>query len=131
MTKDLLRVGIVDGVNIESGTIRVTFPDRDDSVVDDIALLKSEQWCPKIDDPVLVGFLSNGTQQGFCFGPYFNDEEPNYIADATKYVKQLEDGLQIQYDFTTKELTVHASKPITLNGNFVINGNLTVNGTIN
>lgn len=125
-----IRVGIVDGLNVKKGTIRVTFPDMDDSVSDDIALFSSEQWFPQIGESVVCIFLTNGTEQGYCIGPYFNDENLPSVQDENIYVKKFRDGLIFEYDLQNKQLTISAENAITINSNISCNGDLTVNGNL-
>ncbi|MEK4247095.1 hypothetical protein MKZ20_17500 [Psychrobacillus sp. FSL K6-2684] len=127
---NLIRVGEVDGINEAEGTIRVTFPDRDDMIAEDIALFRSEQWFPEVGESVVCLFLPNGIQQGFCLGPYFNDEHPPYIPNKNMYVKRFNDGLELQYDLLNKSLIISAENPITINGESIINGDLTINGNL-
>lgn len=121
---NLIRVGIVDGIDPENGTVRVTFPDRDDMVVSDLALLSFEQNYPAIQDPVLCLFLPNGIQEGFCLGTYYNEQNPPKIKDENIYVKQLDDDVFIKYEKRSKKLTIESP------GELVLTGNLTVNGQI-
>ncbi|MEK3955302.1 hypothetical protein [Psychrobacillus sp. FSL K6-1464] len=123
-----IRAGIVDGLNVEKGTIRVTFPDLDDMVTDDIALFSSEQKFPEIGDPVVCIFLSNGSQQGFCFGTYYNDENLPPIPNKNVYVRKFNDGLIIEYDLQNQNLTISSENAITINGNLTVNG--VISGTI-
>ncbi|MEH7122117.1 hypothetical protein V7127_02610 [Bacillus sp. JJ1773] len=126
----LIKVGIVDGINEQEGTIRVTFPDDDDKVVDDIALMSFEQKFPSVTESVLCVFLPNGTQQGFCLGAYFNDENLPPIPNKNMYVKKIDEGLTITYDYTSKKLTISTQNEVAINSNVSVNGNLTVSGTI-
>lgn len=121
---NLIRVGIVDGIDALTGTVRVTFPDRDDMVVSDLALLSSEQNYPAIQDPVLCLFLPNGIQEGFCLGPYFNEQNMPKIPNENVYLKQLDEDVFIKYDKANKQLTIDSP------GGLVLTGNLTVNGQI-
>ncbi|MEK5069820.1 hypothetical protein [Sporosarcina sp. FSL K6-1508] len=121
---DIIRVGIVDGANDQEGTVRVMFPDKDDQVVPDIPLMCHEQNYPRIGESALCLFLPNGTEQGFCLGGYYHDENPPPIKDKEIYVKKLDDDLSIKYDYRIKELTIENAKDV------VINGNLLVKGTI-
>lgn len=125
-----ISVGVVDGINENDGTIRVMFPDHDNEVLDEIALFRTEQWFPQLEESVVCIFISNNSQQGFCIGPYFNDEDLPYIPNRNKYVKKLDEGLVIEYDFTSKNLTINATTPVTINGDVNINGNLNVSGII-
>ena len=124
----MTKVGIVDAINIAAGTIRIILPDEDDAVIDDIAILKSEQWFPDINEPVVCVFTDGG--QGFCLGPYFSEADPNYEPNANLIVKKFNDDLTIIYDKQTNSLTLHATNPVTINGNVTINGDLHVMGTI-
>lgn len=127
---DLIRVGIVDGVNEQEGTIRVIFPDYDDMVVDDIALLSFEQRFPNVDESVVCIFLPNGTQQGFCLGPYFNDQNSLPIKQKNMYVKKIDEGLEFMYDYTTKKLSISAQNGISINGDVSVNGSVSINGSL-
>lgn len=122
------KVGIVDAINVASGTIRIILPDEDDAVIDEIALLKSEQWFPEIDEAVICVFSEGG--QGFCLGSFFSEAEPNYEPDADLVIKKFDDDLIITYDKRSKSLSLHAANPITINGDVSVNGNLTVSGII-
>lgn len=126
----LIKVGIVDGINEHEGTIRCTFPDDDEKVSEDVALMNIEQRFPSIGDSVLCVFLPNGTQQGFCLGTYFNDENLPPIPNKNMYVKKLDEGLSITYDYTSKKLTISSQNEVSINSNVSVNGNLTVSGTI-
>lgn len=64
---DSIRAGIVDGVSSGNRTVRVTFPDRDDEVIEEIPLLKSVS-IPLIGESVICAFSVNG--EGFCLGTY-------------------------------------------------------------
>ena len=86
----MITVGIVDGINTSSGTVRIVVPDLDDAVLDDIALLSSEQWFPKIQQPVVCLFTDE--KQGFCLGPYFNESNPIYEANADLIIKKLDES---------------------------------------
>ncbi|MFX3672871.1 MAG: hypothetical protein ACE3JQ_00245 [Paenisporosarcina sp.] len=122
--ENVIRVGIVDGINDKEGTIRVTFPDRDDMVADDIALLDDSQNYPTIGDSVVCIFLPNGIQQGFCLGGYYHDQNPPPILDSNIYVKKIDEGLVIKYDFQSKKLTIDAQNEITINGNLRVTGQI-------
>ncbi len=125
---DILRIGIVDGINEREGTIRAMFPDRDDAVINDIALFSFEQNLPEIDDTVLCLFLPNGSEQAFCLGPYFHAENPPPIKDEDMYVKKIDEELVIKYDYRSKQLTVDAVNEIQINGNIRVNGTIRSGG---
>lgn len=124
----MITVGIVDGINTFSGTVRIIVPDLDDAVLDDIALLSSEQWFPEIQQPVVCLFTDQ--KQGFCLGPYFNESNLIYEANADLIIKKLDEDLIVTYDKKQKQLSVVATKPVTIKGDITIDGNLTVSGVI-
>lgn len=124
MISNIVRVGIVDGVDSQNGTVRVTFPDRDNLVADELALLSSEQNYPGIGESVLCLFLPNGIQTGFCLGSYFNEENPPPVPDENFYVKELDDGLTIEYDKETKKLAIKSVNEITIYGDLNVTGSI-------
>lgn len=77
----LIRIGTVSSVNYEEGSVRVTYPDLDNSVTDSLPVLNycGRYRMPEVGEDVLVLHLSNGTQEGFVIGPYFSDDDkPEY-----------------------------------------------------
>lgn len=64
---DVVRVGKVSSIN---GTmIRVTYPDRTDTVTDELPLLTNGVYRPPIvGETVVVVHMSNGTTGGICLG---------------------------------------------------------------
>lgn len=122
---DVIRTGIIDGVNAEEGTVRATFPDRDDDVSTDIALMCAEQNFPRVGDSALFLFLPNGTEQGFCLGRYFHDGNTPPVPDPDVYVKKLDDDLSIQYDYRSKELTIENAKSVVIRGDLYVGGVIT------
>lgn len=121
---NLIRVGIVDGIDVQKGTVRVTFPDRDDMVVSDLAMLSFEQNYPAIQDSVLCLFLPNGVQEGFCLGPYYNEQNLPKVKDENFYIKQVDDDLLIKYDRRLKALTIESPGTITVNGDLTVLGQI-------
>lgn len=127
---DVIRTGIIDGINAGEGTVRATFPDRDDDVATDIALMCSEQNFPRVGESALFLFLPNGTEQGFCLGRYYHDENLPPIPDGEVYVKKLDDNLSIEYDYRTKELTIKNANRIFINGDLHVDGVITSGGSV-
>lgn len=124
---DSVRTGLVDGINDNNGTVRVTFPDRDDEVVEDIALLNIEEKYPAIGDSVVCLFTSEGGN-GFCLGTYFNNEIVP-MRNRDNYVKKIGD-LLIQYDYQSKLLSISPLNGLSIDSDITINGNLTVTGKV-
>lgn len=127
--RDVVLVGIIDGINEQEGTVRATFPDRDDDVATDIALMCAEQNFPKVGESALFLFLPNGTEQGFCLGSFYHDENLPPVPDKEVYVKKLDDDLSIQYDYRTKELTIQNKSRIVIEGDLIVNGTISSGGS--
>lgn len=122
---DVIRTGIIDGINVQEGTVRATFPDRDDDVSTDIALMCAEQNFPKVGESALFLFLPNGTEQGFCLGRYYHDGNTPPVPDADVYVKKLDDDLSIRYDYRSKELTIENASSVVIRGDLYVGGVIT------
>ncbi|WP_297429324.1 phage baseplate assembly protein V [Clostridium sp.] len=128
--RNLIRVGIVSSINETNGTVRVIFDDKDDMVSDELQLLNSEYNIPEVKEQVLCLFLPNGLQQGFCLGGFYSFINPPPIQNKNLYYKKFDDGTSIQYDKSTKQLTINSVNKVIINGNVQINGNLSASGTV-
>lgn len=125
--KNLVRVGVVSSINHASGRVRVTFPDKDKIVTDELPLLAFEYNMPAVGDAVLCLFLGNGLSNGFCLGKYYSDNNQP-IESGDIFYKDL-GGAVCKYNKSTKTLTISADN-IVINGDVSINGNINVNGYI-
>lgn len=122
----LIRVGKVDSLNPKKGTVSVVFLDLDDSV-HEMPLLSFEYNLPVINQDVLCVFLSNDTQEGFCLGGFYSEINPPPTDNKDVFIKKFDDGTSIEYNKETKELTLKAANPITINGDLHVNGRITSN----
>lgn len=103
-----IRVGQVSSVNYEEGTVKVTYPNMDDVVTDDLpmATLFDTYKMPKVGACVLVVHLSNGMNAGICLDTYWHDDNrppqsgeglyrqdfgPEYGMAFLRYLKQMLD----------------------------------------
>lgn len=66
--KNIIRVGKISSLKPESGTVRVTYGDRDDSVTKDIPLFSSEYMMPNVGDQVIVLHFENGSEAAIVLG---------------------------------------------------------------
>lgn len=121
---NVLRVGIVDSINPETGTVRVVFQDKDDMIEEDLPLMDRDYNMPKIGQQVLCLFLPNGMEEGYCLGGFYSHVNKPPASNKDLYVKHF-DGLSIQYDKTSKQLTINSTNPVTINGNLHVNGTIT------
>ena len=86
MSERTVRIGKVSSVDYKHGMMKVTYPDLDDLVTDDLPYLtfNDEYKMPKIGAEVAVLHLSNGTAAGIVLGTYWNE-----IHTPPKYGKEI------------------------------------------
>lgn len=127
---NMIRVGRINSVNEDKGTVRVLFDDKDNLVSDELQLLDSEYNIPIVGKQVLCLFLPNGIQQGFCLGGFYSDINAPPAEDKNIYFKEFGDGTSIEYNKSTKQLTINSGIPIIINGNVQVKGNVSAIGTV-
>lgn len=86
-----VRIGKVSSVNFDKGMVRVTYPDRDDSVTAEIPVFSftDEYKMPKVGSQVLVLHLSNGAAAGVCLGHYWNQSNTSKVTGKDVFRKEL------------------------------------------
>lgn len=104
--QNMIRVGQVNSVKAEKGTVQVLFEDKDDAVSHDLPLLNFEYHMPEVGDQVICLFLANGIEQGFCLGSFHSDVAPPPADKAYIYKKMLDNDTYIEYNKQTKHLKV-------------------------
>lgn len=127
---NMIRVGRINSVDEDKGTVRVLFDDKDNMVSDELQLLDFEYDIPPIGEQVICFFLPNGIQQGFCLKGFYSDINKPPIKDKNIYFKKLGDGTSIEYNKSTKELTINSEASIIINGNVKINGDISATGVV-
>lgn len=121
MAEKLIRIGKVSSVNYDKGMIRVTYPDRDDSVTAEIPVFSftDEYKMPPIGAEVLVLHLSNGSAAGVMMGRYWNEKNAPPVSGAGVFRKELGEVTGEAYlQYKDETLTIHAPK-IKLDGQVV------------
>lgn len=106
--KNLIRVGKVSSVNGKTCRARVTFPDKDDLVSDELAVLQigangtEGYWVPEVNTQVLCLFLpnasGNGLNAGFILGAYYSKAKPPPEENANVRAIHFPDGSLIKWD---------------------------------
>lgn len=109
---DLIRIGRVSSIDYEKAYVRITYPDRDDAVSSELPYLSFEYDMPKVGEMVLAVFLSNGIEDGFVIGKYFNEENPTIESGENIYYKDFGEGSCIKFDKATKTMTIKADNII-------------------
>lgn len=115
MAERLIRLGNVSSINYEAGTIRVTYPDLDNSVTDDLPVLHfgGKYKMPEIDEDVLVLHLSNGAEVGFVAGSYWSEEDPPAFSGPGVFLQEFAAEAGIAYAlYRNQELRIKAPKII-------------------
>ncbi len=120
--KNLIRIGRISSVNAVKGTVRVVIEDQQDIVTDELPMLAFEYYMPEVGDLVLCTFLGNGISQGLCLGRYFSDQNPPPVTDQKIYSRDFGDGTSIQYNKTSKELSITAAGDLKIS----VEGDLTI-----
>ncbi len=125
MADSEIRVGNVSSINYETGMVRVTYKDKDDSVTKEFPVLTNndEYRMPQVGQNVLVAHLSNGSSRGAVIGTLWNRKHSPVETGKELYRKDLsnvKDAAYIRYSDETGEYLLKAAN-VHLNG---------VNGTI-
>jgi phage baseplate assembly protein gpV len=129
LLKNLIRIGTVSSINYNAGKVKVSFSDKDGIVSDELPMLSFEYNMPAVNDSVLCVFLGNGLQSGFCLGKFYSSKNHPPDAGNNIYFKDILGEASIEYNKTTKTLTISAEN-IVFNGDVDINGVLQVDGNI-
>lgn len=115
-----IRIGKVSSINYEKGMMRITYPDKDDSVTMEFATLNynDEYRMPKVGEHVAVAHLSNGSSRGIILGGVWNQENLPKESGKTLFRKDLsrgKDAAYIRYDDSSGEYLVKVAN-LHLNG---------------
>lgn len=86
-----IRKGRVSAINYETGMMRVTYRDKDDSVTQEFPMLTNndEYRMPMVGQDVLVAHLSNGSSRGVILGTLWNKKYNPYETGEKLYRKEL------------------------------------------
>lgn len=138
--EDIVRVGNVDSINPQNGTVRVRFPDMDDKVSKELKIIYSKTYLdksyfmPEINEIVLCIFLPGTQEEGFVLGAFYNQEDTVPVSDPNKKAWYFSDGGIVEYDKAKGGLTINAIGKVEIKapdveitaGNIILNGNVKV-----
>lgn len=115
--KDNIRTGEVSSIDFVNGMIKVTYPDRDNDVTDNIPYLSQngEYKMPNVGDMVVVLHLSNGSTFGIALGTFWSDGNKPFKIGKGLYRKELsntQNEAYFEYDSTTKTLVIKADNVV-------------------
>ena len=123
--RDIVRTGIVCDRNGAKGTVRVTFPDKEDLVSGELPVIMmgshgtKEYHLPEEGTQVLCCFMPNpsgrGMNDGFVIGGFYSVEDPPEQTDPKVRCIKLPDGCYIKFD-GAGNIAIHATGNLTLTG---------------
>jgi len=109
--QEIVRVGVVTGVNPERGTVRVHLVDVDDQVSYELPVIyrktnrDKEYWMPDVGEHVVCIFSGQGLEQGFVLGAIYSSADLVPVSSKDKCHITFEDGTVIEYDRAAHKLT--------------------------
>jgi len=123
--RDLFRVGRVSSQNGPKGTVRVTFPDKDDLVSGELPVIvigshgTKEYHIPEVGTQVLCCFMPNpsgrGMNDGFVIGGFYSEGDLPEETDPKVRCIKLPDGCYIKFD-GAGNIEIHATGNLKLTG---------------
>ena len=134
--KNILRIGRVSSIDVNTNTARVAFSDKDDLVSGNLmivnrgSMVDKDYWIPDIDEQVLCLMLPNksgqGLNEGFIIGSFFSTEDgPQERSTDVRAIK-FGDGTVIKHDRKSGSLTVNATGDISI----IAGGSVTIRGAV-
>lgn len=91
----IIRVGEVSSTNPATMTVKVVFPDEDNSVSDNLSVINrgsknnKDYWMPDVGEQVLCVFPPNSRNRGFVLGSFFSsvDVPPTGVAQNKRILE--------------------------------------------
>jgi phage baseplate assembly protein gpV len=120
MADSEIRIGRVSSVDYESGMVRVTYRDKDDSVTINLPTMNfnDEYRMPEPGQDVVVAHLSNGSSRGVLLGTVWNKKNIPTETGEKLYRKDFsreKDAAYVKYSDATGEYLVKAAN-VHING---------------
>lgn len=117
----LLRVGLVEKTDYETGRLRCKIPDLDDFLTPWLFVLLPKTgsdkafWMPEKGEQVAV-LLDAEARIGFVLGAIYStaDTIPDQVDKDSRWHVQFADGTTIDYDRQTSTMTIHCVGDITI-----------------
>ena len=87
------------------------------------------QVMPQVGSQVLVAFTEQGTP--YIISTFYTESNNRPYSSLDKFGVTFDDGTEITYDKSSKEVTISGATTVSIDANDVnISGDLTVNGTV-
>lgn len=134
--KNIIRIGRVSSIDVNTNTAIVAFSDKDDLVSGNLmivnrgSMVDKDYWIPDIDEQVLCLMLPNksglGLNEGFILGSFFSAEDAPQERSTDVRAVKFGDGTVIKHDRSTGNLTVNATGDISI----IAGGTITIQGAV-
>lgn len=134
--KNIIRIGRVSSIDVNTNTARVAFSDKDDLVSGNLmivnrgSMVDKDYWVPDIDEQVLCLMQPNasgkGLNDGFILGSFFSAEDPQQESSADVRAVKFSDGTVVKHDRKTGNLTINATGDISI----IAGGAVTIKGAV-
>lgn len=134
--KNIVRIGRVSSIDVNTNTARVAFSDKDDLVSGNLmivnrgSMVDKDYWIPDIDEQVLCLMQPNasgkGLNDGFILGSFFSAEDPQQESSADVRAVKFSDGTVVKHDRKTGNLTINATGDISI----IAGGAVTIKGAV-
>ncbi len=115
-----VRVGIVDQVYPQRGTVRVLMPDSqclesyELPVLTRKTRLDKDWWLPDLGEQVLCLFLPIGLETGFVLGAPWSLSDPPPTPEPDKRQVRFADGAWLEYDRMSGDMQVHCRNKLVI-----------------
>lgn len=112
VVSNMVAVGVVSSFNEKTGTARVTFEDRSNTVSYDLPVIvpqtlkNKDYYLPDVGEHVLCLFLGNGQEQGFILGAFYSKKDAPPVQNQNKRHALFSDGTFFEYDRESNTVTV-------------------------
>jgi phage baseplate assembly protein V len=112
MLSELIRVGVVTGINPEKGTVRVHLVGVDEEVSYELPVIYPKThkdkayFMPDIGEQVVCIFSGQGLEQGFVLGAIYSEADTTPVSNKDKFFIRFEDGTEIEYDRQAHKLRI-------------------------
>ncbi|WP_217562797.1 phage baseplate assembly protein V [Paenibacillus sp. GbtcB18] len=129
---NFVKFGYVSSVNDSAGSVRVTFPDLDDQVSDELPLLSPQAgWSAGVSLPapgeMVVCIFPEKGAEGVCLGTFSTMDRPP-PGNADQRGTWFDDGSYVYYDRSSGVLAVKAVGRVRIEGDLEVTGTLTRGG---
>lgn len=120
--KNIVQIGIVSSVNPKNCTARVhnEITSGELSVLVRGSFSAKDYWMPTPGEQVLCIMMPNGNTQGFIVGAFYSDADKPPVTDANKRHVKFPDGTSVEYDLSTKTMSIDTKGPVNVTTTEVI-----------